>query len=106
VFGLDLTVGATLRGSAPIFGYDFDGDGLRDVLLSQGGEKLVLHRGVRKGGDLFQEEGHVTLSAPGTSTTIPIHPDMAKTGRPSLLLYYVDRADLAGKMYLFTPEND
>jgi hypothetical protein len=106
LFGLDLTVGATLRGAAPIFGYDFDGDGLKDVITSQGGDKMVLHRGIRKGNDIFQEEGHVTLSAPGTSTTIPIHPDVAKAGRPDLLLYYVDRADLAGKMYLFTVERD
>ena len=54
----------------------------------------------------FQEEGHVTLSAPGTSTTIPIHPDAAKQMRPDLLLYYVDRADLAGKMYLFSARQE
>lgn len=105
-FGLDLTVGATLRGAAPLFGYDFDGDGMKDVVLSAGGEKMVLHRGIRKNDELFEEEGHVTLSAPGTSTSIPIHPDTAKQMRPDLLLYYVDRADLAGKIYLFSAQQE
>lgn len=105
-FGLDLTVGATLRGAAPLFGYDFDGDGVKDVMLSQGGDKMVLHRGTKKKDEMFQEEGNLTLSAPGTSTTIPIHRDTAKTSRPDLLLYYVDRAELAGKMYLFSAERE
>jgi hypothetical protein len=105
-FGLDLNVGATLRGAAPLFGFDFDKDGVRDVIMSDGGEKMVLHRGIKKDDDLFQDDGHLTLPAPGTSTTLPIQPDMTKTGRPDLLLYYVDRADLAGKLYLFTPVDD
>lgn len=106
LFGLDLTVGATLRGAAPLFGYDFDKDGLRDVIMSDGGEKLVLHRGQKKSGELFSEDSSLSLTAPGTSTTLPIQPDLSKPGRPDLLLYYVDRADLAGKLYLFTPIDD
>jgi hypothetical protein len=106
VFGLDLTVGATLHGMYPIFGYDFDGDGVPDVWLSQGGGKMVLHKGVRQKREMFEEEGGINLSAPGTSTTLAIPPTTAHTGRPDLLLYYVDRADLAGKIFVFTASSE
>jgi hypothetical protein len=106
VFGLDLSVGATLRGAYPIFGYDFDADGKRDAIISEGGGKMVVHRGVRKDKEIFEGEGNVSLDAPGASTTIALFPDAARIQRPDVLIYYVDRADLAGKIYLFRNTSD
>lgn len=103
VFGLDLSIGAAMRGIFPIFGHDFDGDGVPDAILSDGGSKMVLHRGVRGKKELFEEEGHITLVAPGTNTTRVLAPSK-KGGRPDVLVYYVDRSDLAGKIYVFKNE--
>lgn len=100
VFGLDLSVGATLRGIFPIFGHDFDGDGRRDAVLSEGGAKMVLYRGV-EGEEPFDTGGAISLSAPGASTTIPLYPDVARKGRPDVLTYFVDRPELAGRLILF-----
>lgn len=100
-FGLDLTVGAALRGTAPLFGHDFDGDGRLDVILAQGGEKMVLHRGRKGDGALFEEEGRVTLSAPGTSTTLALEPRTDRTEPPDVLVYYVARKALGGRLYVF-----
>lgn len=105
VYGLDLSVGATLRGSFPIFGHDFDGDGIRDVVSSQGGAKMTLQRG-RRAKEPFESEGRITLSAPGTNTTMAIFPDVARKKRPDLVLYYVDRADLTGRGFVFTNSDE
>ncbi len=99
-FGLDLSVGAALLGGYPIFGYDFDGDGRRDAILSQGGNKMVLHRG-RAGRSLFEDEGHVTLSAPGSNKTLVLHPKSDGNGVPDVLVYYVGRPKLSQKLYVF-----
>jgi VCBS repeat protein len=106
VFGLDLSVGATMRGAYPILGYDLDGDGLKDAIVSEGGGKMVVHKGVRKDKEVFEGEGHVSLEAPGASTTIAFTPSLDKPGRPDVLIYYVDRSDLAGKIYVFKNASD
>lgn len=103
-YGLDLTVGAALRGTAPIFGHDFDGDGRRDVILAQGGDEMRLHRGLKGRSELFEEEGRIKLSAPGTSTTLALSPRTDRTEPPDLLLYYVARKSLGGRLYVFRNE--
>lgn len=105
-FGVDLSVGATIRGTFPIFGHDFDGDGVRDAILSQGGDKMVLHRGLRKADAPFEDEGHVTLAAPGSSNTLVVPPDRSATRPPDVVVYYVDRAELAGKLFVFSAERE
>lgn len=99
-FGLDLSVGAALRGAAPIFGHDFDGDGIRDVILSEGGDKMLLHRG-KRGKEPFEEDGHVALAAEGSNTTLVIQPSTKKPGKPDVLVYYVARRGKSGKLVLF-----
>jgi hypothetical protein len=100
-FGLDLSVGASLRGSAPIFGHDFDGDGVRDALLSDGGDKMALHRGKKGGGDLFDDDGPITLSAEGSNTTEVLNPSTKSDAKPDVLVYYVARKGKSGKLLVF-----
>ncbi len=100
-FGLDLSVGATLRGAAPTFGHDFDGDGRRDVLLSQGGKKMVLNRGLARKDRLFEEDGKISLSAAGSNTTVVLHPRVKDKRKPDVLVYYVARKNMASKLVLF-----
>lgn len=100
-FGLDLTVGAALRGTAPIFGHDFDGDGRPDVILSHGGDKMRLHRGKKDDDDLFEKDGRITLTAPGTSTTLALSPRTDRVEPPDVLVYYVARKSLGGRLYVF-----
>jgi len=100
-FGMDLSVGAALRGTAPLFGHDFDGDGQRDVILSQGGEEMQLLRGRPAGSaEPFEEEGKFTLRCSGTNTTTVL-PTGKAGGGPDILVYYVARRDLAGKLVVF-----
>ncbi|MBK8011320.1 MAG: VCBS repeat-containing protein [Deltaproteobacteria bacterium] len=103
--GLDLSVGATLRGGGPMFGHDFDGDGRPDAVLPDGGDKMVLHRG--RGGDrqagtaLFEDEGHITLAAPGSHKTFALMPGSAVGGGPDVVVYYVQRPELGGRLVVF-----
>ncbi|MCB9655083.1 MAG: VCBS repeat-containing protein [Deltaproteobacteria bacterium] len=102
--GLDLSVGATLRGGAPMFGHDFDGDGRPDAVLPDGGDKMVLHRGRGRdaqGGALFEDEGHITLAAPGSHKTIVLAPGPLVASGPDVLIYYVQRPELGGRLFVF-----
>jgi hypothetical protein len=101
-YGLDLSVGAAIKGAAPIFGHDFDGDGTPDALLSDGGEALVLWSG-KKGASARFEDGHVRLEAPGSNTTQVI-PSRGEGGAPDLLVYYVAHKTLAARLYVFIRE--
>lgn len=101
-YGLDLSVGASIRGAAPLFGRDFDGDGRPDVLLSEGGEAMVVHSG--RGGPTarFAEDGHVRLEAPGTNHTLPVPVRQGAAGPLDIVQFYVARRSLAGRIFVFT----
>jgi hypothetical protein len=100
-FGLDLSVGASLRGTAPIFGHDFDGDGIRDALLSDGGDKMALHRGKKGDNELFDDDGTITLPAEGSNTTEVLNPSTKSDSKPDVLVYYVARKGKSGKLLVF-----
>ena len=97
--GLDLSSGAALRGSAPLFGHDFDGDGLRDVVVPDGGDKMRLHLGRRRGRGWFEEDGRIALEAPGSNATLVL-PVSAKS-KPEILVYYPYRKDLSRRLVVF-----
>ncbi len=96
--GLDFTVGATLRGAAPIFGHDLDGDGLRDAIISGGGDAMRIHRGQKAG---LEEDGHITLQVAGSNTTQLLAPQADGGGLSDVLVYYVARRDQAGRIVVF-----
>ncbi len=100
-FGLDLSVGASLRGSAPIFGHDFDGDGVRDAILSDGGEKMSFHRGKKGGSEPFDDDGPITLAAEGSNTTEVLNPSTKSAAKPDVLVYYLARKGKSGKLLVF-----
>ena len=101
-YGLDLSVGASIKGAAPIFGHDFDRDGSPDVLLSDGGEALALWRGV-KGPTARFEDAHVRLEVPGSNATQAV-PSRVTDGAPDVLVYYVAHKTLASRLYVFIRE--
>ncbi|MFO0727373.1 MAG: VCBS repeat-containing protein [Myxococcota bacterium] len=105
VFGLDYATGAALRGSPPIFGYDFDGDGRRDALLSAGSEAIELHRGLPPGGELiFDEDSSATLSAPVSRETYAIPQKTSANSKMDVLVSYVDHPKMTGRLLLFLNE--
>ncbi len=99
-FGLDLSVGASVRGGAPIFGYDFNGDGRRDAVISQGADKMALFLGQAKG-EPFDDDAKATLRAPGSHTTRVVPSRVDTQSRPEVLIWYAGRKDLAGKIVIF-----
>lgn len=101
-YGLDLSVGAAIRGAAPMFGHDLTGDGRPDALLSDNGEAMVLRAG-RDGGRgraSFDEDGAARLEAEGSNTTLAI-PARAVGGAVDVVVYYVARKSLAGRIFVF-----
>ncbi|MCB9651825.1 MAG: VCBS repeat-containing protein [Deltaproteobacteria bacterium] len=101
-YGLDLSVGAAIKGAAPIFGLDFTGDGVPDALLSEGGDALALWAG-KKGGAARFEDTHIRLEAPGSNTTQPI-PARTNGGPTDLVVYYVAHKTLATRLFVFIRE--
>jgi len=64
-FHINLAGGADIRSAPPVFGRDFDGDGITDLLYGEGPEALVIHRGTRAEGEgLFEDHFRVRLEAP------------------------------------------
>lgn len=105
-YGLDFTVGTAIRGTAPLFGYDFNQDRRLDVILPEGSDKMGLHRGQTGEDDWFEDEARIRLSAPGTNQTLIVPSRSDDKARPDLLMYYVARKDLTGKLYVFSYTND
>ncbi len=99
--GLDLSSGAALRGSAPLFGHDFDGDGFRDVVVPDGAERMVMHRGQAPGEDRewFNENTRLSLKAPGSNATRVLR--RLGGARPEILVYYPYRKSLSGRLVVF-----
>lgn len=100
-YGLDLSVGAAIRGAAPMFGKDLSGDGRPDALLSDNGEAMVLHEGRGGARATFEEDGGARLEAEGSNTTLAI-PARRSGGPMDVVVYYVARKSLAGRIFVFT----
>ena len=99
--GLDLSSGAALRGSAPLFGHDFDGDGIRDVIVPDGADRMVMHRGWKQPGrrGWFNEDVRLSLEAPGSNATRVLPVSQGAT--PEILVYYPYRKSLSGRLVVF-----
>lgn len=99
-FDLDLGSSTTVRGSPPLFGHDFDGDGVPDALMSDGGDRISLFSGTSEGagrGRPFRSDAFIGLDGPTSGTTAVLAPGPA--GRlPDVLVYYVGREDLRSQL--------
>jgi hypothetical protein len=100
--GLSLEGGFGVEGTPPLFGHDFDQDGRLDVLMSDGPQRMVLHRGLEGKGDLFQEDGFIQLEGPTSPTTIVVAPEQGAP--PEVLVFYVGRKDRANELLWFRNE--
>jgi hypothetical protein len=104
-FPIDFSARAQLEGPSPLAGYDFNGDGLKDMMLAGGSEGMVLHRGERDDGSYrLEEEGRYHLKAPGSHLTIVLPRRPADLKKPDVLVYYRYRAKLSGIMVHFRNE--
>ena len=99
--GLDLSSGAALRGAAPLFGYDFNSDGYRDVVVPDGGDKMVVHLGwaTKRGRGWFNKNTRLALDAPGSNATRALPVSASKP--PEILVYYPYRKALSGRLVIF-----
>ncbi|MGF1511212.1 MAG: FG-GAP repeat domain-containing protein [Myxococcota bacterium] len=98
--GIDFDDGGSVQGGAPILGHDFDGDGRRDIILSDGGDRMLMHRGLEAGNDnYFQRSGYIELVGPGSPTTLAL-PTGSPDGLPDVLTYFVSRRKHAGQLLL------
>jgi hypothetical protein len=100
-FGLDLSVGTALRGTAPIGGADLDGDGRRDLVLSHGADAMGLHRGTGRSGQPFEEDPSAKLAADGSPQTQIIPSRSNGAGRAEVLVYFVAHRKLSSKLHVF-----
>lgn len=102
-YGLDFSVGAAIRGAAPIFGHDFTGDGRPDVLLSDGGEAIALLEGTGAQPAHFNEDAKVKLDVQGSNTTLAV---CARPADPKvdIVVFYIARKSLAGQIFVFVPK--
>lgn len=97
--GLSLEGGFGVEGTPPLFGHDFDQDGRLDVLMSDGAKRMVLHRGLKGDGDVFQNDGFIQLEGPTSPTTIVLTPE--EGAPPEVLVFYVGRKDRADELLWF-----
>jgi hypothetical protein len=96
-FDLDLGSSTSLRGSPPLFGHDFDGDGQNDVILPLGAERMVLHKGVDRTDRFVRPDGFVHLDGEASGTTLVL-PTGRPDAPPDVLVYYVGRDDLRTRL--------
>ncbi len=101
-YGLDFSVGASIRGAAPIFGHDFSGDARPDVLLSEGGSAMGLHPGLGGKVARFDEDAQAQLDAQGSNTTRAVRA-RRDGARADIVVYYIARKSLAGRIFVFVP---
>jgi hypothetical protein len=104
IFGLDFSTGGALRGAAPIYGVDFDGDGKKDVIICKGSEELELHRGTKNGDEPFEDDGSITLSAPVSRETYAVPQRADGKGLVDIVVTYTDQPKRAGKAVVFIPQ--
>lgn len=95
-FDLDLGASSSIRGGPPLFGDDFDGDGVPDALMSDGGERMSLHKGLRDSERFFRSDAFIHLegATSGTMVSIRAGPDAL----PDVVAYYVGRDDLRSQL--------
>lgn len=98
-FDLDLGASSSVRGSPPLFGHDFDGDGRPDALVPDGGERMALHKGIGDGSRFFRSDAFVHLEGPGSGTTLVLPPG-TPGGLPDVASFYVGRDDLRSQLLL------
>jgi len=96
-FDLDFSASAGVRGSPPLFGHDFDGDGRPDALVPDGGERMALHQGLADSERFFRTEAFVYVEGPGSGTTVVLEPGR-EDALPDVLVYYVGRDDLHSRL--------
>ncbi len=101
--GLDLSSGAALRASAPVIGFDFNGDNRRDVVVPDGADAMVMLPGrpatkVAAEG-WFDEDARIVLKAPGSHATQPL--PVAANAPPEIIVTYPYRRDLSGRLVVF-----
>jgi hypothetical protein len=98
VFGLDFSTGGAMRGMAPLGGLDFDGDGKNDILLSQGADRMELHRGLGGKGDFFDDDPSLTLSGPISRETYLVPHKPGGKGELDVVAAFVDQPKMVGKI--------
>lgn len=107
VFGLDFSTGGALRGAPPLFGHDFDGDGVPDALLTTSGERLQVFKGRgAKSGDIFDDDATITLTAPVSRETYALPSGTKAGGTVDVLVAHVDVPKLSGRLYHFMAVRD
>ncbi|MEM1024004.1 MAG: VCBS repeat-containing protein [Myxococcota bacterium] len=97
--GLSFEGGFGVEGTPPLFGHDFDQDGHLDVLMSDGAERMVLHRGLAGEAEPFQKDGFIQLSGATSPTTLVLAPRVG--AKPEVVVFYVGRKAQADELLWF-----
>ena len=99
-FGFDFDSPNSFLGALPIFGYDFNGDGEKDALLSKGQAAMGLHLGQKKK-EPFESRDRFGFEGPGSIATLVLNPGLGL--RSELLVWYPGRKGLADKFRIYRP---
>ncbi|MCC7386179.1 MAG: VCBS repeat-containing protein [Deltaproteobacteria bacterium] len=105
VFGLDFSTGGGMRGMAPIHGIDFDRDGRPDLMLSQGAERMELHRG-QPGDEPFDDDAALTITAPISRETYAVPRHASGAPGTDIVIAYVDHPKLVGKLTVLLDKSE
>jgi len=107
VFGLDFSTGGALRGAPPLYGKDFDGDGVFDAVLTTASDELQIFRGLgKKSGPIFDDDATITLSGIVSRETYALPQSTKAGGLHDILAAYVDVPKMAGKLLCFAAKRD